>query len=201
MFRLRWVLVSCAVTAACGVETDDRPLEVDYLTSAILAPSCAQAQCHSSFARKADLAFDTPDHVRESLLQPGADALLSFDSGRYDPRPYEPSAKPHLITWITNIDPFAKGVGRMPFDTPLPDKDVALLAEWIREPDPARGITGARAVGAQCNPALYGGRACDRGDLVECGDDWNFGAVIESCSIGCYIRQGTDGAFTAECAQ
>ena len=200
MDRLRWVIVTLAATAACGVSTDDRPLEVDYLTSAIFAPACAATQCHSSFARKSDLVFDTPDHVRESLLLPGADGLLHFDSGQYDPRPFE-SRTPNLIVWISQIDPFAKGIGMMPFDAPLPTKDIELLAEWIREADPARGITGGKAAGAQCNPKLYDGKACDRDDLVMCGDDWNFGPIIESCSSGCYIKQDETGAYVAGCAQ
>ncbi len=167
MYRLVWApLLLCA---ACGTSEDDRPLELNYLTNAIFAPTCGATQCHSTFSQAANLVLDTPEAVRSGLIDNG---LIRFDSTQYDP------ANPDnadLITWITEIDPFGLGIGRMPFDAPMPNNDVFLLQEWIM----------AGAPGAQCNPALNQGRACNNNEVVQCTADWNFGARVQLCTGGC----------------
>ena len=157
--------------AACGSETDDRPLELEYLTQAIFAPSCGATQCHSSFRQAANDVFDTPEGVRASLVDHG---LIRFDSTKYDP---DDPNNADLMIWITQTDPFAAGIGRMPFDAPLPNKDVLLLKEWI----------SVQAPGAQCNPELYGGNACNNNEVVACNTDWTFGARVMLCSNGCTL--------------
>ncbi|HEY1551129.1 MAG TPA: hypothetical protein VGG28_25040, partial [Kofleriaceae bacterium] len=57
--------------------------------------------------------------------------LLSFASDQYDPSAPQLSA---LITWLTQIDPFQYGVGRMPQDEAMPNADVDLLEAWISGP-------------------------------------------------------------------
>jgi hypothetical protein len=166
MHRFVWGLLVCA---ACGVEKDDRPLELDYLTQAIFAPSCGATQCHSTFKQEANLVFDEPWAARRTLLDNG---LIRFDSTHYDP--VAPS-KADLIIWITEIFPFGGDIPRMPLDAPLPNKDVLLLQEWIE----------AGAPGAQCDPDANGGMACNDKEVVQCNADWSFGARVQLCSGDC----------------
>lgn len=196
------------VAGSCGEIRDEedpngRPLELPYLTAAIFAPTCGQTQCHSTFKRQGGLVFDHPDSVRRSLLRQGNDALLSFTSDKYDPRPIETTDVPDLIVWVTEIDPFGNGIGRMPFDAPLADRDIQLLGLWIREDkDPVTRAprVGGNAVGAQCNPELYDGLACNLNELVLCGEDWNFAESQQICDRGCEIVQPAGSAtYVARC--
>ncbi|HEY5951458.1 MAG TPA: hypothetical protein VIV40_38455 [Kofleriaceae bacterium] len=171
MHRLAWLPLLLA--AACGTTTDDRPLELDYLTQAIFAPTCGATQCHSSFTQARNVVLDTPEAVRSSLLDNG---LIRFDSTSYDP---DSPNQADLITWITDTDPFGLGIGRMPYDAPMPNKDVLLLKEWI----------AAQAPGAQCNPDVGGGMACNNKEVVQCNADWTFGTRVQLCSGDCV--QGT----------
>jgi hypothetical protein len=167
MHRLAWAPL--LVLAACGESTDDRPLELEYLTQAIFAPTCGATQCHSSFTQAGEVVFDTPEAARRTLVNGG---LIRFNSDKYDPdRPEDAD----LIHWITDIDPFGAGIGRMPFDSPMPNRDVLLLQEWI----------GAQAPGAQCNPDENMGNACNNKEVVACNADWTFGARVQLCTGDC----------------
>jgi hypothetical protein len=171
MHRLVWVpLLLCA---ACGTNEDDRPLELEYLTQAIFVPSCGVTQCHSSFVQARELVLDTPEGVRRGLVDRG---LILFDSPQYDP---DDPTNAALIIWITEIDPFGLGVGRMPFDQPMPNRDVLLLKEWIE----------AEAPGAQCNPELNSGMACNNKEVVQCNADWTFGTRVQLCPGDCIQGQ------------
>lgn len=174
MHRLVWVPL--LGLAACGETTDDRPLELDYLTQAIFAPTCGTTQCHSGFSRQGNDVFDTPEATRESLVNHG---LITFNSTKYDP---DSPGSADLIIWITETVPFGgvpgsdgKPIGRMPYDAPMPNKDVLLLKEWI----------SAQAPGAQCNPEATQGKACNNKEVVECNADWTFGARVQLCSGDC----------------
>src|SRR5262245_7099027 len=57
--------------AACAQTENDRPATLQYITEAILQPSCGQYTCHSSFRRAKDFAFDTVEAAAESLKKPG----------------------------------------------------------------------------------------------------------------------------------
>ncbi len=168
MPRLAWGPLLLAL-AACADNADDRPLELDYLTQTIFAPTCGATQCHSSFTQASDVVFDTPEATRRTLL---GGQLIIFDSENYDPDNPDKAA---LITWITDIDPFGLGVGRMPFDAPMPNADVELLKEWI----------GAQAPGAQCDPSLFDGNACNNKEVVQCNADWTFGPRVQLCTNAC----------------
>lgn len=167
MHRLGWVPL--LVCAACGTSEDDRPLELAYLTQAIFEPTCGTTNCHSSFVRAGDVVLDTPENVRRTLVGGG---LVQFDSGKYDPDAPENA---NLIVWITQIDPFGRGIGRMPFDAPMPNRDVELLEEWI----------SVQAPGAQCNPEINEGQACNNNEVVQCNADWTFGARVQVCTGDC----------------
>src|ERR1700733_10063663 len=104
MYRI--VLVAAAVTAACDQTDNDRPATLPYITEAILQPSCSQYDCHSSFRKESGYAFDTVAIARQSLqgivLPTDSDGSL-------------------LYTVLT------RKIKRMPYDSPLPDKDIALI--------------------------------------------------------------------------
>jgi hypothetical protein len=109
--------------------------------------------------------------VRQGLLDNG---LIQFNSTKYDP---DDADQADLIIWITETDPFGLGVGRMPLDAPMPNKDVLLLEEWI----------AAEAPGAQCNPNLNEGRACNNKEVVQCNANWTFGARVQLCTGDCVL--------------
>ena len=138
---VRLALALALALAACGTTTDDRPRTIEYVTEAILAPNCGDAQCHSTFRQSRGDVFDTVEGARESLIRNG---LIVFD---YPPPPtpgYDPDhpENAQLIQWITQTDPLGLGIGRMPYDHPIPNEDVTFLEEYIRESAP----------GAQCDP-------------------------------------------------
>lgn len=202
-----WLLVA----SACGT-TDDRPLDAQFVTEAVLAPSCGMAQCHSAFKQAGGRSFDSLVEMRRSIVDFG---LVTLDSLQFDPR--DP-ARAALTVWVTAIDPFRRGIGRMPLDAPLADADVEYLKRWIVGPveirddraacsrtiacdkpdaschyDGPDAATGncvaitylAPAKGAQCNPESFGGLACNNRTLVRCDDDWNFGSVVMECPGDC----------------
>jgi hypothetical protein len=171
--RRRWAdtiaPTSIIALAACSTN-DDRPLTVEYLTAAVLQPSCGAAQCHSTFAANQTLIFDTVGGTRSSLIKEG---LIRFDSKlRYDPAN---PVQADLIQWVTQTDPLNKGIGRMPWDAPMANEDILYLEQYIQ----------ASAPGAQCDPGANGGLACNNRTVVGCRSDWNFGAPVMTCPSNC----------------
>jgi hypothetical protein len=161
--------VFCALIAlaACGTDNDDRPLTIQYVTETILAPTCGAAQCHSQFTQAKGDIFDTVEAARRSLVDNG---LIQFDSVAYDPATPKQAT---LILWLTETDPLGLGIGRMPYDAPMPNADILFLEKWISKGAP----------GAQCDPEL--GNACNNKDLVQCNPDWTFGPLVMSCPVDC----------------
>jgi hypothetical protein len=104
VFAVAVALVGCAQT------DNDRPATVEYITEAILQPSCGQYDCHSSFRREKGYAFDTVANARSSL------AMIVVKK--------DPEAS-LLYTVLTRT------IKRMPYDSPLPDKDIELIKTWI----------------------------------------------------------------------
>ncbi|MGE0868698.1 MAG: hypothetical protein AB7P03_09055 [Kofleriaceae bacterium] len=102
--------------AACG-GVDERPATLEYVTAAVLAPNCGNAQCHSSFSEAGGYAFDTVDVARESIRN---FALVDVD---------QPDAS-LLYTVLT------RSIDRMPYDQPLPDTDIDLILRWIENGAP-----------------------------------------------------------------
>lgn len=115
----RFVLVGAVALAACDQTDNNRPATLEYITEAILQPSCSQYVCHSSYRREKGYAFDTVAVARASLAQPG---LVN---------PADPESS-LLYTVLT------RQIQRMPYDSPLPDKDIALILKWIE--DGAQGL-------------------------------------------------------------
>jgi hypothetical protein len=108
---MRYAVVAAAL-AACGVE-DDRPPTTEYVTAAILKPSCGNAQCHSAFTNAEGYTLDSVEGVESNL-----DDLITL---RVDGDP-----ESALI-----YDVLVRNVDRMPYDQPLADVDKALILEWV----------------------------------------------------------------------
>lgn len=108
MYRL--ALVGVIALMACDQTENNRPATLEYITEAILQPSCAQSVCHSSYTMEQGYAFDTVEIARPSLRQ----IVVPGDS-----------AGSLLYSCLT------RPVKRMPYDAPLQDKDIELIKLWI----------------------------------------------------------------------
>jgi hypothetical protein len=107
MFRL--VLVAAVALAACE-EADNRPVTLEYITVAILQPACSQYVCHSSYRKERGYAFDTVAAAKLSL---------------------QPLVVPNDLEASLLNTVLIRRVKRMPYDAPLPDKDIELIQRWI----------------------------------------------------------------------
>ena len=105
------VVASGALSAGCGDELDDRPATAEYIVAAILAPSCGNAACHSSAAKKEGYAFDTLEEAKKAFTQ----LVLPGDVQRS-----------RLAQVLRATDD-----KRMPLDGPMPEADIALIEAWI----------------------------------------------------------------------
>jgi len=124
MHRLAVVAVTFGI-AACGVDNDDRPATLEYITSAILAPNCGNAQCHSSFRREDDYAFDTVEETRLTLATYQGLVI-----------PSEPNES---VLYQVLVSPGGENQAlRMPYDQPIANRDVELIYHWID--DGAKGL-------------------------------------------------------------
>jgi hypothetical protein len=115
----RLVLVGAIALAACTQSDNDRPATLEYVTEAILQPNCGQYDCHSSFRRETGYAFDTVEEAKKSL----SGIVISTD----------PDA-----SLLYNV--LTRQIMRMPYDSPLPDKDIALIRTWITDGAPGLGL-------------------------------------------------------------
>jgi len=98
---------------ACGAEEgpgNQRFLTLEYVTEGVLAPSCGNAQCHSSFRNEGGYAFDTVSAAKRSL-----EPIVNPD---------DPDASLLMIV-------LTRAINRMPYDQPLPAPDIAYLRRWI----------------------------------------------------------------------
>jgi len=107
---LRFVLVAAVALAGCDTTDNDRPATLEYITEAILQPSCSQYTCHSSYRMEEGYAFDTVKVARESLNR----IVVPGDS------------QASLLYLVLK-----RSKERMPLDAPLPDKDIELIQRWI----------------------------------------------------------------------
>jgi len=111
------VMLSMAWLAGCGDELDDRPADLDYIVVTVLRPACGTASCHSSLTKTAGFAFDTVEETIASIeKQAGSDEPLVVAGN--------PEAS---LLWEVLVGDAV----RMPPDGPIPDKDLALIEEWI----------------------------------------------------------------------
>lgn len=159
---------------ACADDDHDRPLTVEYLTEAILVPSCAPAQCHSSFKQAEDLSFTTVDEARLGIISMVEGSLTSKTHG-------DPDNAQFYRVLVRTID-------RMPFDQPLSNADIDLIRDFIE----------VGAPGAQCNP-VNGDRQCLGDDVYTCGAAFNFGDLVEDCSTIPLSPGEVGRCFSGEC--
>ncbi len=101
---------------------DDRPLTLEYVVVTVLRPNCANAQCHSSYKYEYEYRFDTVEHAQESLA--GANAIIVV------PGEPENSLLFNVLIRETQSD---GSLPRMPYDSPLPTAEIALIKEWIMD--------------------------------------------------------------------
>lgn len=114
---MKRLVVAALALAACGTSNDDWPATLEYVTVSILQPSCGNAQCHSSFRRVDDYAFDTVEEAKDSI---NTYALV-----------VRGDAEGSLLYQVL-VSTGGKGnTPRMPYDQALPDADVGLIHEWI----------------------------------------------------------------------
>jgi hypothetical protein len=129
-------LASAAI--GCGSSTDSRPATWSYVSTAILQPSCATANCHSALAQRAQVDLSTRAAGYHSLVDrhfviskaavtDGGAAAVNAGAQAYltDDQRIERSQVINLM--------HAEGNLRMPPDMPLPETDIQLVERWIRE--------------------------------------------------------------------
>ncbi len=121
------VVLAALSVGACGGE-DDRPATLEYITAAILVPSCAAAQCHSAFTQAEGFDFSSVAAARKTIIDNG---LINQDeSGATG----DPDAS---LLFLVLISPGGDGfASRMPWDRPMPNADIALIQRWIEDGAP-----------------------------------------------------------------
>ena len=122
--RLVWLLFTAG--AACATR-DDRPETLAYVTETVLAPSCALAECHSAMTRELGYSFDTPTLAQAALDGTDATPLIGPCSAVPCPATGRDS---YLIKVITDQDIYGH---RMPYDSAMPQEDIQLIVDWIRD--------------------------------------------------------------------
>lgn len=168
MYRLIWLPALALALAACGTDNDQRPRTVEYITEAVLAPNCGNAQCHSSFRNAEGYAFDTVERAQQSLV--GLVGAIGLDSKN---EPQGDAASSFLVTVLT------RSVDRMPYDQPLPQPDIDLIKRWIDYGAP----------GAMCDPSINSGKLCIGAKSVECAD-FEFASVTDCAAKGMTCSAG-----------
>lgn len=163
MYRLIWL--TAIALAGCGTENDQRPRTVEYITQAILAPSCGNAQCHSSLFEASGYVFDTVEDAQQGLAG-GLVGVIGLDDRN------EPFGEPDESQPGTMMNVLTRTIDRMPWDQPLADADIDLIRRWIEFGAP----------GAQCNPSS-GDTVCVGKKVVECRPSFDYGAVIQDCGV------------------
>lgn len=144
------------LVAACAEDDYERPPTVEYITEAILIPSCAAAQCHSTFAQAEGFSFSTVEESRDAILDLVSGAVDDVDAGTAE------NAKLYQV--------LVKRVDRMPYDQPLANADIALIREFIEIGAPH----------AQCRPS-DGAQQCLGDKVYTCGAGFDFETLVEDC--------------------
>ena len=170
--RPLFLAMSFVPVVGCGTTIDDRPRTTAYVTETVLAGSCAQAQCHSSFRNAKGYALDTIASVKNTLRyeiesNPDGSSLISDQPSAVD-QPLD------IILRRRNGDQYEgiRGLNAMPLDSPLPEADIVLLTEWA-----AKGAPGACEIPSGTSVCGF-----NKNDLVACGPDAEY--VFRSANPG-----------------
>jgi len=127
------------LAAGCNVENDtqdDRPATFEFITQAILKPSCGTAECHSAMkAVKGDV-FDSVAGARETMTVTHSD--LVYKCEQLQPAETFPCGNDALnASYLYQVidDKDVEG-DRMPLDQALSNKDIVLIRTWILDDAP-----------------------------------------------------------------
>lgn len=129
--RARWLgLVLSLALYGCG--EDDRPASFEYIHTAILAPSCATASCHTEAVSQAGVRLHTVDAAYTMLVGRPCDADYLDEQA---PRNYVDPGHPERskLVYLLRGDEVRKA---MPPDRLLPEPDIELIERWILEGAP-----------------------------------------------------------------
>ena len=122
--RTASAMIPAAVLWLMGCDSQlDRPASFGYVHSAILAPGCATASCHSSSQAIEDI--DLGDQAAAYL------SLTGVRCGEEDPSLYVNPGDPERSAILSIMR--STGGDRMPPDIALPDEELALVERWIAE--------------------------------------------------------------------
>lgn len=124
---IRTSIFGWLATLAVGCATE-RPADWSYLHAAIVAPSCATANCHSRLAAVAGVDLSTKEGAYATLTGHvcGVPRGAGDISGDYV-FPYAPE-RSRLVYLLRG-----EGSRIMPPDVPLPAVEVDLVEQWIAE--------------------------------------------------------------------
>jgi hypothetical protein len=151
---MRFALLIAYTLAACAHPDDPRDNSdsaedetLPYITETIFVPYCATAECHSTFKQASDpyysngLVLDTVEHAQTSIATLGM--IACPPPAAQDPcdLDVDPTGKAASTTMLMQALSGAQGFHipnssiylRMPYDEPLPSKDIALIDQWIND--------------------------------------------------------------------
>jgi hypothetical protein len=109
-------------SAGCG-STDERPATWSFISTAILEPSCATANCHSAIAQRASVDLSDRAVGYKSLTSRHFVITRAAGPTMTDEERVVRSPVPQLMRAVGNL--------RMPPDMPLPEIDIQLVERWI----------------------------------------------------------------------
>ena len=121
------MVVLCGVIGAqvgCG-NIDERPQTWAFVSTAIMEPSCATANCHSALAARAEVDLSTRQAGYASLVTRNFVVPDTVDP------PIDAELRVERSTILRLMR--AEGTLRMPPDAPLPEIDIHLIERWIRD--------------------------------------------------------------------
>jgi hypothetical protein len=144
--KLAWLMTYTLFACAHPVDPRDNNEGEDdslaYITETIFVPYCATAECHSTFKQAGfpgdpPIELDTVEHAQTALqgsptgYSPWLQCTGS-DGQLHDPcLDDSPNGKYVEATFLISVLNTNDNGVRMPYDQPLPNKDVTYLEQWI----------------------------------------------------------------------
>lgn len=133
----KW-LFALPIAAGCNLANDtqdDRPATLEFVTEAILKPSCATAECHSAMKAVRGYVFDSVAAARQTIATKSG---LVYTCAQLTPPATFPCGNDalnasYLYKVIDQQDNFGN---RMPLDQALSNKDIVLIRTWILDDAP-----------------------------------------------------------------
>ena len=116
---------------------DDRPQTLEFITEAILKPSCGTAECHSAFKKQSTDVFDSVEGARGSFDRNPSlvvDCAHVLDAaGNPNPQPNGCVQAVQQSYLVQVIDPKQGTIegNVMPYDQALSNSDYILISDWI----------------------------------------------------------------------